>query len=318
MNINLEYYRYTFIQDLLLKLSTTFLAENYKTKNLIEQWIIELANKEISSDNYMFLEVPKLDLSKENRILSARTYGIPAREFIDTMIYMHKRYYATYKLYIVPTVKPEWKNHGEYMEFSYINYKKNISQERYNILKKISPDLNCMIMRYAVIISSSQHWAIPRYLYKKYIDLFDINYEAFASPLNSQLLMIGGLPKPFFSSLFYDTDKPFGSAGSFFNLQPEFFRGKKVVVNPPFTYELVERSINFCADILKNADSEILFLFSLPIWAKKYTDSKYIIKIIERQECEFEDTNTRDLIKNNTGTIWFIMANYKVKNLDKL
>ena len=75
-----------------------------------------------------------------------------------------------------------------------------------------------MIMRYGVIISSSQHWAIPKTVYQKLINLYDINYEAFALPLNSQLMMV--LPKSteYFSSLFYDTDKYFGSVGSFFNL----------------------------------------------------------------------------------------------------
>lgn len=129
--------------------------------------------------------------------------------------------------------------------------------------------------------------AVPPPVMEQLADVFAISAEAFASPLNAQL--------PQFGSLFPDTDAPFGSLGSFFDIHfgggadagaggaaaEPGLRGVKgtapvaalkasachVEVNPPFDTTLLrhmEAHLLACLQHARDAAQSVLFLVVLP------------------------------------------------------
>ena len=113
--------------------------------------------------------------------------------------------------------------------FTYRDYTRKISPGRMRLLRNLGGDhaTALMLMRYATIMPGSQHWNVPHETYEV---LYSAGYhlEAFASPVNSQLIAYPGTS---FCSLFPDVDKPFGSIGSFFDVALE---GTFAVINPPY------------------------------------------------------------------------------------
>lgn len=82
--------------------------------------------------------------------------------------------------------------------------------------------------------------------------------EAFASPLNT----LAG--KGSYHSAFSDTDRIFGSRGSFFDSS---FEEGLVEVNPPFDEYLVLRAANFCQSCLEEAElgqKSLAFVIIIP------------------------------------------------------
>ncbi|CBZ25454.1 conserved hypothetical protein [Leishmania mexicana MHOM/GT/2001/U1103] len=120
--------------------------------------------------------------------------------------------------------------------------------------------------------------AVPPPVMEHLAAVFEISAEAFASPLNAQL--------PQFGSLFPDTDRHFGSMGSFFDLQfggaSSDFHGQRVPiptdcaapppgchveVNPPFDTTLLrhmETHLLSCLTRAQESTQSLLFLIVLP------------------------------------------------------
>ena len=94
-----------------------------------------------------------------------------------------------------------------------------------------------MFMRYACIFSGPQHWEAPleyfRVLYK-----LGVRFEGFSSPINSNFLM-EEFKDTNLCTLFYDTDKPFRSLGSFFEADFLKYEDPMIVVGPPYYDELI-------------------------------------------------------------------------------
>ncbi|GET87655.1 hypothetical protein, conserved [Leishmania tarentolae] len=120
--------------------------------------------------------------------------------------------------------------------------------------------------------------AVPPPVMEHLATAFEISAEAFASPLNAQL--------PQFGSLFPDTDRHFGSMGSFFDLQfggaSGNFQGPRspisahradpppgchVEVNPPFDTTLLRHMATHllsCLTRVQESAQSVLFLIVLP------------------------------------------------------
>lgn len=95
-----------------------------------------------------------------------------------------------------------------------------------------------MLLQYATImIGESNFWSIP---HDKYIEMqkkYKATVEGFASPLNSQFLLID---LPYCSVL--PIDKKFNSRGSFFE---QDFKKDTVICNPPFDNDFMLDVANF-------------------------------------------------------------------------
>ncbi|EKF28590.1 hypothetical protein MOQ_007658 [Trypanosoma cruzi marinkellei] len=120
-----------------------------------------------------------------------------------------------------------------------------------------------MLLRYRSLFgemgyNQGPHAAVPPLVMRQLCEAFDVQCEAFASPINAQL--------PHFGSLFPDTDYYFGSLGSFFDLS---LVAGHYEVNPPFVTAVLQR-LQACLlqDALACHDGEddpsLLFVIVLP------------------------------------------------------
>jgi len=97
--------------------------------------------------------------------------------------------------------------------------------------------------------------AIPDPVFHVLSKQFGVTTECFASPLNAYL--------PNYCSVFQDSDKPFGSLGSFFD---QTFNEGCYEANPPFTPELFEVMVNHMNQLLDQATGPLAFIIFAPAW----------------------------------------------------
>ena len=130
-----------------------------------------------------------------------------------------------------------------------------------------------MLLRYASILEGSQHWHVPEEVYRKIDVLHHIDIEGFASPINSQMVLLRDEPK--FCSIFADTDSIFGSQGSFFNYD---FIGKTATAFTPYVPDLLEKIRDKLLATFENARGAKTTIFvGLPAWY----DAKYVKDLLE-------------------------------------
>lgn len=129
-----------------------------------------------------------------------------------------------------------------------------------------------MILRYKSILAGNQHWNFPYQFYKFMNKNYNIKLEGFSSPLNSQLVLLDNNAS--FCSLFYDTDKYFGSLGDIFSLDVKKYyesyiktndKHLSVLLNPPFTNILFQKMIGLVNDWLKRIPY-VRFFIGMPYW----------------------------------------------------
>lgn len=144
-----------------------------------------------------------------------------------------------------------------------------------------------MVIRYQCILPRGQHWNIPGAWYKNMYDNYNVRIEGFASPINSQLLEVEySTQNPespvSFCSLFYDTDKYFGSLGSAFDLKPADVEGKSLTMNPPYVLEIMDNTSELIQKLLSNSKTRIVF--NVPDW----TDTEYYSRSMDSKYLKFE------------------------------
>lgn len=133
-------------------------------------------------------------------------------------------------------------------------------------------DVSVMVMRYASLLPRGQQWNIPQALYRSMVLKHNVDLEGFASPMNSQIISVN--PELNFCSLFLDTDKPFGSIGSFFEADLD---GRRVMANPPYIEPLMNAMADRIVQQLKTC-SKLFLVITVPSW----TDARYY-KVLEKQ-----------------------------------
>ena len=114
-----------------------------------------------------------------------------------------------------------------------------------------------LLLRYQSLMLGSRcfgmHSALPRKVFSALESSLAVEAELFASPLNSTL--------PVYASLF-DTDRHFGSCGSFFSFRP---RSGSFECNPVFSVEIAQATLAHLADVLAAPESGPLsFVVFLP------------------------------------------------------
>ncbi|KAF4660749.1 mRNA (2'-O-methyladenosine-N(6)-)-methyltransferase [Perkinsus olseni] len=113
----------------------------------------------------------------------------------------------------------------------------------------------------------------------------DVTHECFASPLNATM--------PSFCSLFYDTDRFFGSVGSFFRLPMDQFP-QSCEIGPPYEPGLMLKAVRKVERILAQACKT--FVFVVPDW----------------EDCESIDMLKRS--KYNVGNLSLKKEEHRYKN----
>ena len=114
----------------------------------------------------------------------------------------------------------EESNNGKHYLVTCGTFSKRLSVQRIAALKDMLDDkhkkhftelLIICCLRYECIISSITQWSMPLQYYKYIYNNCNTRFEAFASPFNCQLMLIS--KNIGYGSMFYDTDKYFGSLG---------------------------------------------------------------------------------------------------------
>lgn len=212
-----EYNRYLLVMDM-KKLSV-----GHEWNNIYERFLITMANikKDQSLDNhdYLFADVPlthdvyktmELEMT-EKKIGGIKTILNSIHEQIKNFLVID--FNESYLKY--------YQNDDEYV---CEDFKITLGPtRRIALIKRLGASgkakyflelLLILCIRYNCLALGGQQWNLPHKLYSYLNNKYNLQLECFASPLNSQLVLLD--KKARFCSLFYDTDKYFGSYGNLF------------------------------------------------------------------------------------------------------
>lgn len=278
-----EYAKYLQTKQILTYLSEPLIGLlKYEIKNIYERWLIS-QNQIITRDNNdkFISEIIEKKIANKDK----------AEEILN--------YISNF------TVKFESPNKIVVNEFNktilikYGIFSKIISKQRYNIFRQTATnkDILNLLLRYESIISTSQQWNIPKECFDNLIKRFDIKIEAFASPINSQLLLHNNSNLNY-CSLFEDTDKIFRSLGDFYK---NHFENCSIIANPPYVYLLLNKLANYVIQECNNAKKnnyKIRYFITNPNWIDAefyllYTNSEFMSykKILMKNEYYYMDSN---------------------------
>jgi len=215
-----------------------------------------------------------------------------------------------------------------------INY--NSSKLKYN--KNIDNIIWIILFRYQLLSSNNNQLAVLPSVLDKMKKKFGLNYECFASAINTNTKL--------FCSLYYDVEKYFGSNGSFFNTK--FFDGC-YSFNPPYQKDIIDNGIIRIFEQLEIStilEMKLTFIITIPIWDNegkecmkkinsennnnniKYDDMKIIKKVknskffsglrmIKKSDFTYIDHNFH-LFKNETiqNTYIIVLSNFENNYID--
>jgi hypothetical protein len=133
---------------------------------------------------------------------------------------------------------------------------------------------------------------------------------------------------PMYCSIFEDTDKMFGSIGSFYNLTVSKLLNqniKGVIYNPPYLPILMANTNKICINILSQMDSlneDFTIISFLPYWIdadyiKNFIENKYVIKYkkVNKGDYVLQEKDKGKIIKG-TFDLLVVLLNTK-KNLSR-
>ena len=296
----------------ILNTNTNTNISNCKIKNIyyFEKMISEYNEKKIKLSPDIILNIEKEFISAEKQFIKINNDF--AHMIKNTIVNINKQVECSMTL-----------DSNSNFTIKYRDYVKIIDSNRYyklmkNYDKPFPYNIIYMLLRYSIFDTSSQQWSIGIDLYETISYLFDISFETFASPLNFNMNR--------FCSIFYDTDKVFGSVGSFYNLTSEKLilqNIKGVFFNPPYLPILMKKCALQCLTILdemqvQNRDFTI-FSF-LPNWEdadyiKSFIQSKYMVeyKIINKGNYILQEKDKGKLITGTFDLLVIVLNSNKMK-----
>jgi hypothetical protein len=212
-----------------------------------------------------------------------------------------------------------YKHGNDFIAKVYLNFNHYMKLSKM-IKKTVADELNikifCLVARYEIYSgnTSGLQGAIPEYIFNKLYSLLEIETECFASPLNCY-------NKSNYFSAFYDTDKYFGSKGTFFGENYKSINVEengKYEVNPPFINCIMELVISLIHEALEKY-KHLVFFIIVPSWTdakfyEKLISSRYLIcfDILESKKHEYVDgmQHRVDRItwKANVKSTWFLLS----------
>ena len=294
----------------------------YENKNIIERFVLECINHGICPRSNIQMQEP-VDMEKNSRYLFfnkdvSNEVVMKETPYFKKMIseYIEKKFRytpdklqqllktlsnANYKY--MKTVQDLHTNRNKPGYFAdiqcsllvtdsenyiirYRGYSKVINFKRYaklirNYDRPFPFDIVRMLLRYSLFDMSNQQWSIGITLYDEISTQLDIGFEMFASPLNFNMNM--------FCSLFLDTDKTFGSVGSFYNITVDKLLNlglRGVFYNPPYLPLLMATTTQMCINLL-NKMQELGTDFTVVSFLPNWVDADYIQSFIASQYTVF-------------------------------
>jgi len=205
----------------------------------------------------------------------------------------------------------------------YRAYNKVINFKRYaqlirNYDRPFPFDIIRMLLRYSIFDMSNQQWSIGLSLYDDISSQLDIGFEMFASPLNFNMNM--------FCSLFLDTDKTFGSVGSFYNITIDKLLNlglRGVFYNPPYLPLLMATTTNMCIQLLEKMQelkTDFTIVSFLPNWEdaeyiQAFLTSKYTVfhQVIPKGQYVLQEKDRGKLIKGTFDLVFVVMNSRKME-----
>lgn len=180
-----------------------------------------------------------------------------------------------------------------------------------------------MYMSYQMLLSRGQQWSLNSNVAACLNKEFNIHLEAFASPLNSNLIA----NKVPFGSVFDEVDRPFGSVGNVFRLDlVQFLAGRtelNVLVNPPFTEQILgdlclmlEKWFELCAPPPRGLGVKLTIFMITPLWEDSFHVQwlqKYPLVAfnhsLQKGTYSYSNLNTRSNIKAMFSSVFSIVTN---------
>jgi len=254
------YSKYNFKDD-------SFFPSNYKNTNVIKNILTDYTKNNFEDNGIKIKNIiDKLIISYELSLKNLNSYKSSNyflnnyKKFVITKELMNDRLYPYFKFKIklnfkVKDIKLEnILNNIIIPEDVYLKCK-----NKYNgLLKYLDTNIWIILFRYQLLGSNNHQLAVLPTILEKMKTDFNLNYECFASTINSI--------SNNYCSIYYDIERFFGSKGSFFNFKPI---SGTYSFNPPYQSELITNGINklfkFLNDSYINKKS-LNFIITIPIW----------------------------------------------------
>jgi hypothetical protein len=322
-----EYARWLVVDGLAKYLNKQTRKYNYQYElmNIFERFLIKSANEkgDRPGDDPIFISVPlehelyqKLmdEIKKKNLIPSGRVKGVAKRIQGDIEKFLFGEAQS------IGVVKASQDG----IVFKCGKFSRKLPEERIAALNRRAStaglsenetveSITKMLMRYASILSRGQQWNIPRVWYEFAHKEYDADIEGFASPINSQLMLIDDDTQ--YCSLFPDTDAVFGSLGDIFTVDSSQFENHTIIMNPPYVEEIMDNTSDLIQEWI--AEHPMRIIFNVVDWtdARYYKDSmssKYLTyeTQLAREEHAYESTNGHDVQRIRSAAPKFIMAKF--------
>ena len=198
--------------------------------------------------------------------------------------------------------------------FGYVN------TERYDVLLTTGAttlDILLMLLNYAIFPSATLSWSIPSAVYKHLFETHGLTLEGCSSPMNSQLLLLGGeFCTPF------DSDKVFGSKGDIFFTDLE---GYISLLNPPFVEDFMLGLATYAISAIKRAKEPTTIIYVAPAWldAQSHISLSNATCLVQRFDLTkgsyyYEDAISQTKIPATFNSTIFVLSNVKVDYFDML
>jgi len=181
------------------------------------------------------------------------------------------------------------KKYKNDISLSNSNQKFKIPKKIYKKLIKLNNniyDVFVLIYRYKYtgLWQSNTQLSINDNIAKIFRDKLNVNYEMFASPINSQF--------KYYCSMFPDIEYKFGSIGNFFNYTPG--ENEIIEANPPFSEQLMKYMVKRMLKFIKKYNNLTYILF-IPVWD---ITGKTILKS-KKLEDDYNEFDAMKIIRDN-------------------
>lgn len=301
MSLSVEYGRWKLMDGITTKISKGLdNKQKYEMSNILERWILTLMN----NTNGVLQQIPNNHPVNRKAVAELKEKHLPINraQFENTVV-------QSVNAFVKRGVKiVRGRCTLTDSEIKYIDFVKFIGRKRSELLKKYKKkDVVRCALRYGLVISKGQQWAVPTAQYDLLYAKYNVRNEGFASPFNSRMM---GRRNGKFCSLFPDTDAVFGSIGNFFDTRMT----GGWAVNPPYIDSLL---VGSAKHVLKNMQNkEKLFVFYImPGWfdSAAYSllkKSKYCrrVEVLNKYKHFYEHGDDTVVAKFNS--IVFILDNF--------
>jgi len=258
-------------------------SEEYEILNVLERWLITMANQ--ANDDSWRAQNPErvVPWAKIYHILNVNDPHVIkfSQELRDKMTFAPGQSSDTIISQLIPYINSQLVsvNLSEYASsimsldgVNTITYGIDQITVYQPITKRVQDMINMsdisLVMAdslyYQTILSRGNQWGLPQVHYDYLYNNQDVRNEAFASPFNSRLF---GKPDSGFFSLFPQLESVWGSLGNFFNADLSRYVGN-FVLNPPFIESIMEQAVSKVITHLDNApdDDTTVFFIVIPAW----------------------------------------------------